>query len=901
MTLGFNKKSKKLLCIFSSMFFLSINSLANASSLNIDLNSSIDCNSHAEKVTNDNITNNAIDKNTKENNNYMDKTSIGDLNTNTLNTISSNETSNSNSIKAETTISLGSSAINTYEENNPFIKYYGNWITDDNSENSNGSSIYSDSSDAYMTFAFTGTGFSLYGYRNNSKGFATVNIDGVDHIVDIFSVAPQRQNEFFKITDLENTKHIIKIKVTHEKNNDSYGYYVNLDKIDIYDGELVQCYDTKSYEETDSRIKYYGDWITDKNVENSGYSSIYSNSPNAYMTFAFTGTGFSLYGYRNNSKGFATINIDGVDHVIDTFSKYPKREAEFFQIDNLSDTKHVVKIKIAHEKNDDSYEYYVNLDKIDIHDGELVPIYESNIYEEDYSYIDYFGNWVTDDNPSNSNGSARFSDSLNSCITFQFKGTGFAWYGYANNSKGIANIYIDDKKIQYDTFFNDPAYQHLFFEKENLENTNHIVRIEVSGEKNSQSYGPYLNFDKLEIYEGELVPICPEISTYQDDNLRLIYNGNWTKEIDALNSNQSARHSGNTGDYITFAFNGTGFKWYEYANNSKGIANVYIDDEKPFSVDTYTKETNYQYPVFEINNLENKRHVVKIEVSGNKNTNSFGKYINIDRIDIFNGIMKSLFPNNYYEEDNSLIEYNGYWITDSDSRNSSSNAKFSNTQGSSVTFSFNGNGFRWYGYGNNSKGIAKIYIDGKEYNKDTYQSYIQYQCPFFEILFDEKGKHSVTIKVSGTQNELSYGSYINLDNLEIFNGNLISNDDINTYEETDPLIQFNGNWTSDEISKSSDLKGDSINFNFKGTGFVWYGYANNSKGYAEVYIDNEKVADVNTYSQKQDYQHPFYKIDSLDNTEHTVEIKVVGEKDPSSYGYYINFDRLDIYDGELID
>lgn len=781
MIFKFNKKTRTLICVFSSLFFLSSNSFANAASLNMNSDASISSNSTEQTTTDNNI----------------------NVETNT----------NGESVTQE--ITTNKDTINTNNEN----------AITTNNENA---------------------------ITNNTENNITDNID-------------------IQNPSVENST------------------------------QTLNAANVNSYEENNSLIKYYGQWTNDTNSRNSSNSAVYSDRPDAYMTFAFTGTGFSLSGYRNNSKGFATINIDGEDHTVDTFSACPIYQAEFFQIDNLTNAKHVVKIKIPHEKNASSYGYFVNIDKIDICDGELVPLYESNVYEEDHPYIDYFGNWATDTNASNSNNTAKFSGCTNSCITFQFIGTGFAWYGYANNSKGIANIYIDDVKIQYDTFLNNPEYQRLIFEKENLPNTNHIVRIEVSGERCAQSYGPYLNLDKLVIYEGSLVPICPEVSTYQDDNLHLIYNGNWTKEFNSLNSNQSAKHSSNAGDNVTFAFNGTGFKWYEYANNSKGIAKVYIDDQQPILVDTYTPNENYQFPIYEINNLENKTHIVKIEVSGEQNDNSHGKYINIDKIDIFNGIMKSLFPNNYYEQDNSLIQYNNTWNSDTNYSHSNSTSTFSNAQGSSATFKFIGNGFRWYGYANNSKGIAKIYIDGKEYTKDTYQPYIQYQFPFFEILFNERGKHTVTIEVTGTQNELSYGHYINLDSIEIFNGNLISADSISTYEETNPLISFNGNWISDSISKYSNTTGDSISFNFRGTGFVWYGYANNSKGIAEVYVDGIKVSNLDCYSQKQELQKPFFKLEDLENTNHTVEIKVAGQKNPLSYGYYINIDKLDIYDGELID
>ena len=65
-----------------------------------------------------------------------------------------------------------------------------------------------------------------------------------------------------------------------------------------------------------------------------------------------------------------------------------------------------------------------------------------------------------------------------------------------------------------------------------------------------------------------------------------------------------------------------------------------------------------------------------------------------------------------YEDTNSLLKYSGSWSTSTDSKNSNSSAKYSNTKGNSITFTFNGTGFKWYGQASPTKGIANVYIDG---------------------------------------------------------------------------------------------------------------------------------------------------------------------------------------------
>ena len=762
--------------------------------------------------------------------------------------------------------------INSYEENNPLVHYSGNWTTESLPSYSGGSSKYSNQKNATISFSFNGSGFKWYGLANEHKGIANVYVDGVKYSVDTYSSTTVNQKLFFQKTGLTRGEHTVKIEVT----NTGIGKHINIDKIDIIGGSLIPI--INNYEENNPLINYSGNWISESSPSYSGGSSKYSNEKDAFINFTFNGTGFRWYGLANEYKGIANVYVDGVKYSVDTYSTSTINKKLFFEKNDLPNGKHTVKIEVTKSGNGQ----YINIDKINILGGSLIS--DSTTYEENNSLIKYSGNWTSEALSSYSGGISKYSNQKWATITFSFNGTGFKWYGLANKYKGIANVYVDGVKYSVDTYSSTSVNQKLFFEKTGLTNGTHTVRIEVTGLGN----GSYINIDKLDIIGGNLVPVA--INSYEENNPYIYYSGSWNTESMNSYSAGVSKYSNQKGASINFTFNGTGFRWYGLANIHKGVANVYVDGTK-YSVNTYSSTTINNKLFFEKNGLQNGKHTVKIEVSDT----TPGKYINIDNIDIINGSILS--DTKTYEEDDSLIKYSGNWISESLSSYSGGKSKYSNQKGGTITFSFNGTGFKWYGLANKYKGIANVYVDGVKYSVNTYSASTVNQKLFFEKTGLTNDTHTVRIEVTGMGN----GSYINIDKLDIIGGNLIPVA-INTYEENNSLIKYSGNWSSEAStsysggnSKFSNKKGDFISFSFKGTGFRWYGLANKYKGIANIYVDGVKYS-VDTYSASTVNQKLFFEKTGLSNDRHTVKIEVANTGSNS----YVNIDNIDIINGTLI-
>ena len=712
---------------------------------------------------------------------------------------------------------------------------------------------------AYFWFTSTGNNSPISGSGSIVKIKAKILKEGKLNLI-----TTNKNSDF----SLNNKNSLIKLS---DKSGNPVSYNSDNNSFSFINGTI------NSYEENNPLVHYSGNWTTESLPSYSGGSSKYSNQKNATISFSFNGSGFKLYALANEHKGIANVYVDGVKYSVDTYSSTTVNQKLFFQKTGLTRGEHTVKIEVTNT----GIGKHINIDKIDIIGGSLIPII--NNYEENNPLINYSGNWISESSPSYSGGSSKYSNEKDAFINFTFNGTGFRWYGLANEYKGIANVYVDGVKYSVDTYSTSTINKKLFFEKNDLPNGKHTVKIEVTKSGNGQ----YINIDKINILGGSLIS---DSTTYEENNSLIKYSGNWTSEALSSYSGGISKYSNQKWATITFSFNGTGFKWYGLANKYKGIANVYVDGVK-YSVDTYSSTSVNQKLFFEKTGLTNGTHTVRIEVTGLGN----GSYINIDKLDIIGGNLVPVAINTY-EENNPYIYYSGSWNTESMNSYSAGVSKYSNQKGASINFTFNGTGFRWYGLANIHKGVANVYVDGTKYSVNTYSSTTINNKLFFEKNGLQNGKHTVKIEVSDT----TPGKYINIDNIDIINGLIPVA--INTYEENNSLIKYSGNWSSEAStsysggnSKFSNKKGDFISFSFKGTGFRWYGLANKYKGIANIYVDGVKYS-VDTYSASTVNQKLFFEKTGLSNDRHTVKIEVANTGSNS----YVNIDNIDIINGTLI-
>ena len=117
----------------------------------------------------------------------------------------------------------------------------------------------------------------------------------------------------------------------------------------------------------------------------------------------------------------------------------------------------------------------------------------------------------------------------------------------------------------------------------------------------------------------------------KNDNEKLNYVGNFgtfPKEGEII------KYSQNKGDYVELNFTGNKVRFYTHTNAWRGKANIYVDDIKAATNDTYSQEEIMDVLVYESEELEYGEHKIKIEVLGEKREAAHEPQIAIYRFEI---------------------------------------------------------------------------------------------------------------------------------------------------------------------------------------------------------------------------------------------------------------------------
>ncbi|UPM56338.1 S8 family serine peptidase [Gottfriedia acidiceleris] len=113
-----------------------------------------------------------------------------------------------------------------------------------------------------------------------------------------------------------------------------------------------------------------------------------------------------------------------------------------------------------------------------------------------------------------------------------------------------------------------------------------------------------------------------------DSNIK--YTGTWSQlNYKSASSGTINQTKGSTGS-LQYNFSGTGITVYALKDKNMGRADIYIDGKKIKQVDLYSSSRKYKVNVFDLQNLANKAHTIKIVASGTKSSAATNKLINVD-------------------------------------------------------------------------------------------------------------------------------------------------------------------------------------------------------------------------------------------------------------------------------
>jgi len=130
------------------------------------------------------------------------------------------------------------------------------------------------------------------------------------------------------------------------------------------------------------------------------------------------------------------------------------------------------------------------------------------------------------------------------------------------------------------------------------------------------------------------------------------FTGSWTQVDDEpRNYGTSETISNKAGDYVEFAFHGSGVSWIGARDLIYGMADVTIDGQLEASgVDLYSsiglgtargEEKVYQQVLFSKEGLPDGEHIIRVVVSGKKNPRANNSFVSVDAFTILGSPQKS--------------------------------------------------------------------------------------------------------------------------------------------------------------------------------------------------------------------------------------------------------------------
>jgi hypothetical protein len=119
------------------------------------------------------------------------------------------------------------------------------------------------------------------------------------------------------------------------------------------------------------------------------------------------------------------------------------------------------------------------------------------------------------------------------------------------------------------------------------------------------------------------------------------------------------------------------------------------------------------------------------------------------------------------------------------------------------------------------------------------------------------------------------------------------------YDDFDSRIDFFANWSHDPQFESaanhsltySDIPDARFRFKFRGSKICWVYTKASNRGIAETFVDGIPQGEVDLYSASTVWQARTV-LTARDDGEHTLEVKILGRKNPGSSGTFVDVDEL---------
>jgi hypothetical protein len=220
---------------------------------------------------------------------------------------------------------------------------------------------------------------------------------------------------------------------------------------------------------------------------------------------------------------------------------------------------------------------------------------------------------------------------MGASIVVAFAGTGITWIGYrCPCAGGTARVYLDGTlQATVNTYAAGSDAQREVFSVGGLADTNHVLTIVVTDERNSAGDTAHVVVDAFDIDDGEAELI-------EDSDPSISYSGTWVDVADPNASGGSMRTSQEFRATASVTFNGTGIEWIGYrCTCTAGIASVNLVGRGLLATKhTYARNREPQATIYRIDGLPPGEHKLWVEVTGDSITDN--AWVAIDAFRVLN-------------------------------------------------------------------------------------------------------------------------------------------------------------------------------------------------------------------------------------------------------------------------
>jgi hypothetical protein len=256
-------------------------------------------------------------------------------------------------------------------------------------------------------------------------------------------------------------------------------------------------------EQDDPSVIYSGNWYSNSSGANTGALAALTNTKGARASLTFTGTGIKWLGVADGWGGLATVYVDGVMTIVDSYGSVSGYQRPIFAKRGLSSGPHTISIEVMHERGPGTQGSWVWIDAFEIEDGAPIPggiTASAGRVEDTNPSLTYSGRWYAKSDAIHSGGTAVLAMDAGFRLTLNFTGTGVSWTGYRDEWSGLARVYLDgEAKTTIDNYRSPSEARAVLYHVDGLAQGQHALTIEVTGTRNSNSKGAWIWVDGFDV------------------------------------------------------------------------------------------------------------------------------------------------------------------------------------------------------------------------------------------------------------------------------------------------------------------------------------------------------------------------------------------------------------------